>query len=650
MAAMLKLVVVAYLAVTVWGNCNEDVIEETVKNFIKKRNSVEVEDIQLFYNCRKFDKTMDYRTKETTYSPSVYVISYNVSPNWESNNGGEGLVGRVDLTCMSNSWWIPHQSSVAPLLRSTQQKCSGCDLTSSKPCKECVKCNGNKVPADDCQSCQCSEGYEGDDCQIVVGRDYTTQILTKSPMFTAGTKHSTQMVGTTGVYLSHPDITNPPKVVTTKKLTKKPTTKLATEELIVTTIPIVIPTEKNLTTEQIVTTPQNITTPVNLKNLTTAAKVVTTQEKIVTTALPTLPPVLTTEEKKITPQIITKIVTKIVTKPAKIVTKVVTKPPVTHPNVVETETAAHENITVLAVGATSCDGNPCLNQGECKKEGGKIYCICHLEYSGPLCTDPRETGKLDLNKDGWKMGKYLLAILCTASFITLVLLIHMSIRCVRNNMGRSGSGYISEKSDYYDVIPMKPTNRSTPPAPPGPVEYATVPEFDDPSDEEFHLHSGRESLTTSTEHVEVHRPRGDNVDQFDQLRDIARMRYGSESDAVSPGPRRPSFALNSLGLQIPPSNSSSDMSKGSSSDIITPVTLEEYSQQQHNQYLKQHSFPENNYPPPPQSLLRGHTGHRSLEHPPQGHQSKDTHSLDYAHLNRSYSKKPHTDHCYLNLS
>ena len=25
------------------------------------------------------------------------------------------------------------------------------------------------------------------------------------------------------------------------------------------------------------------------------------------------------------------------------------------------------------------------------------------------------------------------------------------------------------------------------------------------------------------------------------------MRYGSESDAVSPGPRRPSFALNSLG-------------------------------------------------------------------------------------------------------
>ena len=117
-------------------------------------------------------------------------------------------------------------------------------------------------------------------------------------------------------------------------------------------------------------------------------------------------------------------------------------------------------------------------------------------------------------------------------------------------MGRSGSGYISEKSDYYDVIPMKPTNRSTPPAPPGPVEYATVPEvkygayththththatvpdqvqrskrsckmfkcclfnskylvsvypqFDDPSDEEFHLHSGRESLTTSTEHVEV---------------------------------------------------------------------------------------------------------------------------------------------------
>ena len=44
-------------------------------------------------------------------------------------------------------------------------------------------------------------------------------------------------------------------------------------------------------------------------------------------------------------------------------------------------------------------------------------------------------------------------------------------------MGRSGSGYISEKSDYYDVIPMKPTNkRNTPPAPPGPVEYATVPE------------------------------------------------------------------------------------------------------------------------------------------------------------------------------
>ena len=51
---------------------------------------------------------------------------------------------------------------------------------------------------------------------------------------------------------------------------------------------------------------------------------------------------------------------------------------------------------------------------------------------GPLCTDPRETGKLDLNKDGWKMGKYLLAILCTASFITLVLLIHMSIVSVRN--------------------------------------------------------------------------------------------------------------------------------------------------------------------------------------------------------------------------
>jgi len=300
--------------------------------------------------------------------------------------------------------------------------------------------------------------------------------------------------------------------------------------------------------------------------VTTAARVVTTEEPIVTTVLPTLPPVITTEEKKVTPEpkIITKIVTKIVTKPAKIVTKIrhVTKPR-TQPkivltesnigNIVETEHPVHENITVLAEGATSCDGNPCLNQGQCKKEGGVIYCICHREYSGPLCTDPRETGKLDLNKDGWKMGKYLLAILCTAAFVTMVLLIHMSIRCVRNNMGRSGSGYISEKSDYYDVIPMKPTNkRNTPPAPPGPVEYATVPEFDDPSDEEFHLHdlhSGRESLTTSTEHVEVHRhdrPHAER-DQFDQLRIDSRVRY-SESESPDSDTGRPSFPVNALGL------------------------------------------------------------------------------------------------------